>query len=98
MERIIRIGGRDVLAGRDLTEGEYLRVQWPDGHEEVVKVFLVTETRTLHEHGHLDPTTFTVSKVCAHVEYHGAKVRVHLRRVRGLLAERVERVERVSAN
>jgi hypothetical protein len=74
----------DQLDGKEMVEGEMLKVTWPDGTVEVLRVRVERGTLIYEDHGHegrgKDNKAFTT------VNHHGVEARVYLR---GLEAERV---------
>lgn len=78
-------GEQDVLDGIPLTDGERVRVEWPDGSVETRRIIIVAKTEATPD----ETSTATTTKAYVRVPYHGATGRVRLAKVRGVLVERV---------
>lgn len=74
----------DELDNVPLREGEALRVLWPDGVVEALRVRIDEKSEHYQEHG--GGSTIVTKKAYASILYHGAESRVYLS---GVEAERV---------
>lgn len=93
-----RIGNRDDcncyvnehLTGKELKAGERLRVQWPDGSQEIVTTAIEYTTSTELEMSGCY-TEHTSQRLIYRTTYHGVKIQVPLV---GLRAQRLPRLHR----
>lgn len=55
----------------EIVDGEVMRIQWPDGHEETVNVKVVKGSNPYNDHG--SPTSIPYNEVYIPITIHGAE-------------------------
>jgi hypothetical protein len=78
----------DVLNGKEIKDGEYLKIQWPDGSCETRRVSVEKRSYEEDDMGH--SCTIPVHKAFVYVEYRGVRFKAYLAN-RKIKVERVKR-------
>jgi|SRR6185369_3517450 len=78
----------DQLDGKPFKDGEWIRVQWPNGNKTRAKVHVENTSYRISDMG--SPCDIPVSKAFVRVPYKGASARIRLAEHKDILCERIE--------